>query len=163
MLQAPIPEYEKERLDVLHQLALLDTDPDPRFDAITKEATEKLHVPISTITLIDEKREWFKSNQGLKNPEGPRSTSFCGHAMLASVLFMIEDTLKDPRFVDNPAVVGPPYIRFYAGMRLLDKKSGLPIGVFCIKDIKPRKLNLDEINLFLELANRAEVELNKNK
>src|SRR3989344_9121727 len=62
---APIPKDEAKRLEVVHRMALLDTKPEERFDRLTKEAVEKLHVPISTITILDEKREWFKSCQGL--------------------------------------------------------------------------------------------------
>jgi GAF domain-containing protein len=162
MQEAPIPQNEEERLTALHRMAILDTAPEHRFDFLTKEATEKLHVPISTLTIIDSKREWFKSAQGLKEKENDRAISFCAHALLASVLFVVEDTLKDPRFADNPMVIGSPFIRFYAGMAITDHKTGLPIGVFCIKDTKPRKLNLEETNILMDLAKRAEEELNKN-
>lgn len=157
---APIPDNEKERLEALHSLAVLDTNPEERFDNITNEAILKLKVPISTLTLIDKNREWFKSAKGVSNKEGDRSVSFCGHALLASNIFIVEDTLKDDRFKDNPMVVGKPYIRFYAGISLRDYKTHLPVGVFCIKDTKPRKLTLDEINILMDLASRAEKELN---
>ena len=76
--------------------------------------------------------------------------------MLASSIFIVEDTYLDQRFKNNPYVVGPPFIRFYAGMALLDAVTGLPIGVFCIKDIHPRKLTMSEMDIFLDLAERAE-------
>jgi GAF domain-containing protein len=161
MQPAPIPPNEKERLKSVEELGLLDTEPEERFDRLTKEAIEKLKVPISTLTIIDKKREWFKSCQGVNQKEGAREISFCGHAMLASVLFIIEDTLKDPRFNNNPMVVAPPFIRFYAGYRLLNLRTNLPVGVFCIKDVKPRKLSLLEIDTFMDIAKRAEEELNK--
>jgi GAF domain-containing protein len=161
MILAPINNNEEERLNAVHNLAILDTPPEERFDILTKEAIKKLNVPISTITIIDEEREWFKSCQGLDQKENPREISFCGHAMFSSVLFVVEDTLKDPRFADNPMVINSPYIRFYAGIRLLDRKNGLPIGVFCIKDIKPRKLSLAETEILIELGKKAEIELNK--
>lgn len=163
MQLAPIPANENERLEALHRLALLDTKQEKRFDDLTKEATAKLHVPISTVTLVDADREWFKSKQGIENKEGKRDISFCGHAVIATDIFVVEDTLKDDRFKDNPMVVGKPYIRFYAGISLKDKKTHLPIGVFCVKDIKPRKLTLEEINIFMDLAERAEKEINKTQ
>lgn len=162
MLKAPINENEKERLVAVRNLVILDTPPEERFDSLTREAIQKLNVPISTITIIDEKREWFKSCQGIDQKESPREISFCGHAMFSSVLFIIEDTLKDPRFSDNPMVVNPPHIRFYAGIRLLDYKTGLPIGVFCVKDIKPRKFNLEETEILIDLGKKAEKEINKD-
>jgi GAF domain-containing protein len=58
-------------------------------------------------------------------------------------------------------VTGSPFLRFYAGQALLDFKTGKAVGVFCIKDKKPRNLSMEEIALFMDLANRAEAELNK--
>ena len=158
---APIPNNEKERLEALHRLAILDTNREARFDDITKEAINKLHVPISTLTLIDNDREWFKSASGISEKEGDRAISFCGHALLATDMFIVEDTLLDDRFKDNPMVIGKPYIRFYAGISLLDYITHLPVGVFCVKDINPRKLTSEEMGILMDLASRAEKELNK--
>lgn len=160
MQKAPLHPKEQDRLNILNTLNILDTKPEERFDKITKTAVEKIKVPISTITIIDEKREWFKSCQGLKEKEGSREESFCGHALLASDIFIVEDTLKDSRFSDNPHVTTKPSIRFYAGISLKQKNSGMPLGVFCIKDYKPRNLTAQEIEEFLELAKEAEYELN---
>jgi diguanylate cyclase len=162
MQKAPIPKNEQERLIAVHNLAILDSEPEARFDNITKEVKEKLNVPISTLTIIDKDREWFKSKQGLSKTEGKREVSFCGHALLATEIFIVEDTLKDDRFKDNPMVVGGPHIRFYAGISLRDYITKLPVGVLCVKDIIPRKLKLEEINILMELASRAEKEINNN-
>lgn len=162
MIPAPIPADEMERLVAVHSMAVLDTAPEERFDLLTKEAVSSLHVPISTITILDSEREWFKSCQGLDEKEGERAISFCGHALLVKDIFVVEDTLKDERFKDNPMVIGHPYIRFYAGIALLDYSTGKSIGVFCVKDTKPRTLSLNEIGILTDLADRAEKELNKN-
>lgn len=161
MQKPPIPPNEEERLRALQALKLLDTPPEERFDIITKEAMVRFNVPISTITLVDRDREWYKSVQGLTQKEGPRDISFCGHALLHQYIYVVEDTLKDPIFANNPMVVGNPLIRFYAGKSLLGKDSGLPVGVFCVKDTKPRKMSMAEISDFLTLAAKAEEEVNK--
>lgn len=158
MRAAELPHNETERLKKVKALGLLDTAPEERFDVITREALQAFNVPISTITIIDEKREWYKSCQGVNTKEVPREISFCAHAMLSRHVFIVEDTLKDPRFADNPMVVGKPHIRFYAGVSLYDK-AGVPIGVFCIKDIKPRKLSPAQVVTLLQFANRATQEL----
>ncbi|OGI66776.1 hypothetical protein A3H53_01670 [Candidatus Nomurabacteria bacterium RIFCSPLOWO2_02_FULL_40_10] len=80
---------------------------------------------------------------------------------MSGVLFVVEDTLADPRFADNPMVKGESHIRFYVGKSLYDKKSHLPVGVFCIKGYEPRKFSLKETADFLELAEEAENEINK--
>ena len=161
MKKAPIPSNEAQRLAAVKRLQILDTAAEERFDRITRKATELLQVPISTITIIDSDREWFKSCQGVDQREGSREASFCGHALLTQDIFIVEDTKADPRFADNPQVTGSPSIRFYAGVMLKDRIEKLPICVFCIKDYRPRKLSLDEVNVIMELATQAEEELNQ--
>jgi GAF domain-containing protein len=152
---------EVKRLEILKGMDILDTDPESRFDLITKKATQLLGAPIAVISIIDKDREWFKSCQGLEQKEGKRKVSFCTHALKADNLFVVEDTLKDERFKDNPYVTGEPFLRFYAGMVLKELKTGTPIGVFCIKDKKPRKMSPEEVAILIDLANQAEDELNK--
>jgi len=158
MQKAPIPENEKSRLIALHKLGLLDTAPEERFDRITRIACIVFKVPISTLTLVDDTREWFKSCQGLSEKEGDRAISFCGHALTAVDILVIPDTKKDERFSDNPMVVGKPYIRFYAGVPIMSA-DGEPVGVFCIKDTKPRTFSKDDEEVLMGLAQWAGMEL----
>lgn len=160
MITPPIPANEKERLAAIARLGILDTPSEERFNAITTEASRRLHAPISTVSILDKDREWFKSCVGLDQTQGPREASFCGHSLLAQDIFIVEDTLLDERFADNPYVVGEPHLRFYAGVSLQDQKSGLPIGVLCVKDVRPRKLSSGEIAALIELAGKAEKEIN---
>jgi GAF domain-containing protein len=159
--KAPIPKNEKERLEAVHSLGILDTKPEERFDVLTKEAVKKLKAPMAMVSIIDSGREWFKSCAGSAQKEGKRDVSFCGHAILSTDVFIVRDTLKDERFKDNPMVVNSPFIRFYAGIVLHDKKTNLPVGVFCIKDTKSRTFNEEETSILMDLAERAEKELNK--
>ncbi len=160
MQSAPLPTNEDERLKKIMDLGLLDSAPEERFDTITREAMTAFNVPISTITIMDKDREWYKSRQGLDSTEAPRAISFCAHAMLSRDVFIVEDALEDERFKDNPMVIGKPYIRFYAGVALYDK-MGMNIGVLCIKDTKPRKFSTEDISKLMDLASRAEAEFNK--
>lgn len=159
MLPAPIPENEEQRLLSLYKLGLLDTPPEKRFDLITKTAIKIFNVPISTLTLVDSKREWFKSCQGLPVHEGDRAVSFCGHALLEDEILVIPDTLKDDRFADNPMVIGEPFLRFYAGVPLISA-DGQRVGVFCLKDTKPREFSVTDREVLKGLAQWAEVEIN---
>lgn len=160
MINAPIPDDEVKRLKAVIELGILDTEPEKRFDQITSLATKLFDVPISTVTIMDEDREWYKSCQGLDARESPRAISFCGHAIASKESIMIvQDTTKDPRFFDNPLVIGPPYIRFYAGVPIFTLSEQI-IGVFCIKDTKPRALENRDSYLLQTLASWAEIEIN---
>ena len=48
-------------------------------------------------------------------------------------MLVVLDATLDPRFADNPLVIGPPFIRFYAGTPLVSP-SGLIVGTFCLAD-----------------------------
>jgi len=162
MINAPIPENEEERSKAVKSLNILDTETEERFDKITAEAAQRLNMPISAISIVDEGREWYKSCYGLNVKEGARNISFCGHTLVKPEdVLIVEDTLKDERFADNPYVIGSPHIRFYAGVRLFDKKSKMPVGVFCVKDNKPREFSVDELAVVLDCAAKAEEEINK--
>jgi len=159
MKKAPIPNNEPKRLASLYALELLNTPPEERFDQLTRMAVKIFHVPISTLTLIDSNREWFKSCQGLSKTEGDRAISFCGHALVEDEILVIEDTKKDERFSDNPMVMGDPYIRFYAGVPVLGP-DGKRIGVFCIKDTNPREFSKEDQDMLMGFAKWAEMEIN---
>lgn len=162
MKKAPIPENEDARICAVLGLNIINTEKDEQFDQLTSEACAVFKVPISTISIIDSDREWYKSHQGIEESDGPRDISFCGHALLQKDILIIEDTTKDPDFRDNPYVLRQTNpIRFYAGKSLFSFKEKLAVGVFCIKDYKPRTMNLREIEQFLELALRAEKLINE--
>lgn len=93
MLEPSIPPDEALRLLTLSKLNILDTDPEKRFDRLTRLAQRLLNVPIALVSLVDSNRQWFKSCQGLDATETSRSISFCGHAILAGKVFIIRDTL----------------------------------------------------------------------
>lgn len=160
MQKAPLPNNEEERLNILHTLNIFDKGPNQSLESITQTLAEKLNVPISSISIVDKDKELYVASKGLAAKSGPRDISFCGHALLATNVFIVEDTLKDPRFADNPYTKKTPPIRFYAGMSLKHKRTGLPIGALCVKDYKPRKLSLEEISILMELAKEAEYKLN---
>jgi signal transduction histidine kinase len=156
---APIPTDEEARLKSLQGLKLLDTLPEERFDRITRIATVLFDVPISTVTLVDSRREWFKSCQGLPVREGERAISFCGHAVLDDDPLIIPDAKDDPRFAQNPMVIDKPFIRFYAGIPL-KSADGRRVGAFCIKDHNPREFPSEKVKLLKALSAWAELELN---
>tara|TARA_A100001015_G_scaffold305020_1_gene397088 strand:+ start:1642 stop:2343 length:702 start_codon:yes stop_codon:yes gene_type:complete len=153
-----IPANEPERLQCLLSTGLLDTQPEERFDRITRIAQHYFKVPITYVSLVDANRQWFKSKQGIDVTETPRDISFCGHAILGENVFLISDAKADERFADNPLVTGPPNIRFYAGLPL-HGHDGHKIGTLCFVDSKPRDVDDDDIAAMRDLADCVEAEL----
>lgn len=139
-MAAPAPENESERLRRLRRYGILDTPPSPRFDRIARLAGRLLDCPIALISLVDEQRQWFKARVGLEVTETSRADAFCAHTILGKEVLVVNDAATDPRFSDNPLVLGQPDIRFYAGAPLI-VSGGLAMGSLCVIDRKPRELD----------------------
>ena len=135
----PAPKDDRARLDALEEYQILDTAEEPLYDAFTALAREITGTPISTITLIDEHRAWYKSHLGIDGRESPREESFCAHVVEAGKEMIVGDARDDKRFSDNPNVTGEPFVRFYAGVPLTSPE-GYTIGTLCVVDSKPRTL-----------------------
>ncbi|HEX7900297.1 MAG TPA: sigma 54-interacting transcriptional regulator [Planctomycetota bacterium] len=151
------PDEEARRLDVLRSYEILNTPPEDAFDDIARLANFLCGTPIALVTLIDEKREWFKARVGVDLEEATRE-GFCSHTILGRDLLVVPDSLRDPRFADNPYVVGPPGVRFYAGAPLITP-DGPVIGTLCVLDVVPRTWT-PELGLALErLARQVQTHL----
>ena len=153
----PTPVDELLRLETLRRLKILDTDPEERFDRVTRLAKQIFGTPIALVSLVDADRQWFKSRQGLDAKETPRDISFCGHAILEDKVMVVEDTHSDERFADNPLVESDPGIRFYAGYPL-NAPDGSKVGTLCVIDREPRQMTTEERALLAELGAMVEEE-----
>ncbi|MEQ8416750.1 MAG: GAF domain-containing sensor histidine kinase [Imperialibacter sp.] len=136
MVTPPISKDEKARLADLLSYNILDTPEEEELNEIVQLASEICNKPISTITLIDEKRQWHKARKGIDGREGERDFAFCAHAIHGDDLMMVPDAKQDERFHDNPLVEGAPNIRFYAGVPLKSAK-GYSLGTLCVIGTEP--------------------------
>jgi PAS domain S-box-containing protein len=143
---------EAERLARLRALAVLDSAPEPLFDGLARLAAQIAGTPIALVSLIDEKRLWFKANLGLSGlRELPRDLAFCAHTMLEREVMVVTDACTDPRFADHPLVIGEPAVRFYAGAPLT-LPDGARVGTLCVIDRAPRQLDDAQRAQLAELA-----------
>ena len=162
--RAPFSSREAQRLITLQGTGLLDSDPEERFDRITRLCSTMFDVPISLVSLVTKDKQWFKSNVGLPGAtETPRDHAFCAHAILEDGIMVVPDALQDARFADNPLVEGAPNVRFYAGcpIRVSSKDSNerYPIGTLCVIDSKPRDLKEEELRALKDLGRMVEREV----
>lgn len=163
MLIAPIPINEFNRTQALRELKILDSAEDLRFDLITQFSSQTFKAPICAISLIDTKRQWFKSAVGIIESEIPRSLSICAFAIYvvkpncnpADKIYEITDTLNDPKFACHPQVSGPPHLRSYISY-VIQSKSGLNIGTICVADTKPRTFCYKQKQTLISLGNLTE-------
>lgn len=145
------------RLDTLASLDILDTPREPAFDRLTALCKRIFGVQMSTLTLIDGHRQWFKAEVGMTDRETDRRPALCSLAIEQDTPLVIPDTYEDPRVADNVFVRGNPFIRFYAGVQL--KISGVNIGTLCIMDTAPRRFDAEALGILVDLAAVAVDEL----
>ncbi len=147
----PLPSNERARLDALRRYEILDTPPDEAFERITRMASRLFNVPFALVSLVDEKRQWWKSCHGLEGCGTARDLAFCAHAILSPEVMVVPDATRDARFANNPFVTGAPGVRFYAGAPLRTADD-FNLGTLCLIDTKPREFSADEAVLLTNLA-----------
>ena len=140
------------RIAALRRLDVLDTAIEEPFEKIVTLVRTVLAVPIATVTLVDRDRQWFKAKRGVEQSETPRAVSFCTHTIQQREPLVIENALEDSRFSESPLVLGPPYVRSYAGVPLRTPE-GYNVGALCAMDTRPRRFSPADIAILGNFAN----------
>jgi GAF domain-containing protein len=117
-----------------------------------------------TVSLVDADRQWFKSCIGAAlDRQSSRDHAFCAYAILQpKEIFIVNDTLLDPRFALNPLVTGYPFIRFYAGCPLVNS-DGIALGTICTIDTKPNTLTSSHLETLRVISRQAVAQLELRK
>ncbi|NNJ26186.1 GAF domain-containing sensor histidine kinase [Alienimonas chondri] len=153
---------DPKRLAALAESGLPDTAPEEAFDRLTRFATRLLGVPVALVSLVDDRRQFFKSAVGLPEPwatqrETPLSHSFCQYVVSDRTPLVVEDARTDPRVAQNGAVRDLGVIA-YAGVPLF-APNGQVLGAFCAIDGVPRAWSDDDLAILRELSDVAAAEL----
>ncbi len=135
----PILLDEGERLADLASFRILSGASEQDLDEIVALAAQICATPMATITLVDSQRQWFKAKVGLSIEGTSRDIAFCAHTLMEREALVVPDARLDPRFAENPLVVGDPFLIFYAGYPLVTS-GGSAIGTLAIMDRVPREL-----------------------
>ena len=149
--QYPVPVNEPHRLRELERYGLDNGTDDPHLSRILALTADVLQMPIGLISLVEENCQRFLCRHGLEARSTPREMAFCAHAIAGDAPLIVGDATDDERFANNPLVLGPPHIRFYAGVPLRTQR-GYNLGTLCVIDRQPRDFSLHQQKQLLEFA-----------
>ena len=149
---------DPKRLDALRAYEILDTQPEPAFDRLTKLAAQICATPYAAITFIVRERTFYKSKIGFTDEDAPGVLGFCHYGTLYQDLFIVPDTMQDERFASNQMVIGEAQVRFYAGIPLMTQE-GHALGMLCVLDRAPRQLTKEQGDALRVLASEVVTEL----
>lgn len=152
------PDNEASRLTAVRTLEILDSAPEPEFEAITRIAARLFGTPMAVVSVMDADRQWFKSRLGLDVPEIPRKDALCSLALAQPVTHhqpvVIPDLWQDTRTMNNPLVTGGPQWRFYASAPMFNA-FGHGVGTVAVMDTVPRAFNMAQRHALSDLAQMA--------
>src|SRR5690349_3230491 len=143
-----------ERLRVLSETELLDSEAEEVFDRLTRLAARLLEAPTAVVSLIDANRQFLKSSHGLGEVPGaerntPLTHSFCKYTVATNQPLVVENAPEHPLVRDNLAV-SELGVKAYAGVPI--GASDQPLGALCVVDGKPRVWSADQVELLRDLA-----------
>ena len=119
-------------------------------------------VPVAMVSLVDDHRQFFKSQHGLPEPwasrrETPLSHSFCQHVVSHAAPLIVSDAREHPLVRDNPAINEMGVVA-YAGIPI-QASNGQVLGSFCAIDTLPHAWTESEIDTLRQLGELLRTEL----
>jgi hypothetical protein len=140
-------DYECRRQIAVDAIRQTTAEREYALQAIVEQATAVARTPIGAISIIDRDRQWIAARVGIDAVETLRSESICTKTILRpGEPLVIYDTTRDERSASLPMITNAPYVRFYAGIPLVNR-SGYPLGALCVVDVTPREVapNISEL------------------
>ncbi|MFN3596108.1 MAG: PAS domain S-box protein [Rubricoccaceae bacterium] len=150
------------RLDALRRTGLLDSETEECFDRLARLAQRLTGAPVVLLSLVDERRQYFKSALGLAEDlaatrETPLSHSFCKYVVRSGQALVVEDARQHALVRDNPAVTEMG-VAAYAGVPV-STPEGHTLGTFCAVDFQPRAWSETDLQVLQDIASAATAEI----
>lgn len=138
----------------LRSLNIFDTPRVESYNNICSLLAQICEIPTALVSLLDVASNQFFLQEPLLPAHVPEQYSFCHQTTKQTGIFEVTDAHKHPVLKNSPLVTEAPYICFYAGAPLITK-SGQILGTLCLIDKQPQKLNQQQKQAFLLLAEQV--------
>ncbi|MBS2038237.1 diguanylate cyclase [bacterium] len=148
-------QSHQSRIELLRRSGLLEPEARVAFERFARLASSLLNMPIALVTLLDEDRQVFLSQQGMQEPwcsraETPLEYSYCQRLLLQNGPLQVEDSLRHPDFQNHPGREALD-IGAYLGVPLkLD--DSITLGALCVIDHQAREFSQRDVDLLQDLA-----------
>ncbi len=147
--------HERQRQSAVDAIRQTTSEREGELQRIVEQAAAIAQAPIASVSIIDRDRQWIAAGLGIDVSETPRSASICNRVILRpGEPLVILDAQQDERYATISTVANPPYVRFYAGIPLVNR-AGYALGALCVVDMVPRTAAPDLLALG-RLAREAE-------
>ncbi len=152
-------QQEAERLAMLNSSGILDTGPDPTYDAITRLAAEYFHADVALLGFVDATRIWIKSYWGEVVRELPRAHSIFETILEEDGAVVIPDLAHYARYRSRRPLLRHLDVGFFAGVPVRSGNGSI-LGVLTIFNRRSRpSLSPDELQMLQNLASMVASQL----
>jgi len=152
-------QNEDARLTALAATGILDTEPEPDFDTITRLAAEYFKADTVLLGFADESRVWIKSSWGEPVRELPRNGSVFEMVLAENGPVVVPDASRDPRLAGRRMRVRRLEV-FSLASAPVRSNDGRILGALTIFGCQPRRpMAMDELRMLESLADIAASQL----
>ncbi len=152
-------EQEDARLAALASTGILDTAPEPSFDAITRLAAEYFKADTVLLGFADESRIWTKSYWGEPVREWPRRGSLFDLVLAADGPVVVPDVSRQPHFAGSGITIRRLEAVSFASVPVRSNEGKI-LGVLTIFSCEQRRsMALDELHMLESLADMVASQL----
>ncbi|WP_089246171.1 GAF domain-containing protein [Rhodococcoides kyotonense] len=146
---------DPDRLAAVERTGLLDSPKEDSYDRLVAMVVDALQVPSAAVSLIDNRRQFYKSAVGLpveleEARELPVNDSICQYTIDGGQLLVVEDARVHELLKDHPAVLNKLAVS-YMGVPLKDDQ-GHAVGTLCVWDEQPREWTVGHQQILQDLA-----------
>ncbi|HEV2081927.1 MAG TPA: PAS domain-containing protein [Brevundimonas sp.] len=145
---------------------------DSPFDRLTALARAMFGTTHAMVGIVDGDRTLFRSNIGLGHKELPRETTVTDTMVELGpdAVLVVEDARENAATAAHPMVVGPPHLRFFAGVTITNAE-GRAVGAIGVMDVEPRPApdatQIENLRVLArmagEIVDQADVVLRQNE
>ncbi|MGO8757348.1 MAG: EAL domain-containing protein [Terracidiphilus sp.] len=145
-------QEEDARLSELASTGILDSAPEPSFDAITRLTAEYFKADTVLLGFTDESRVWIKSYWGEPVRELPRRHSIFEMVWAEDGPVVVPDLSKHPAFAGGPLRIRRLEVLSFASVPIRSREGRI-LGELVVLSCEPRRaMALEELRMLESLA-----------